>query len=355
MGGHFSSNEALAADFATKMFSSDVAASTANLTNSIVFSAGCHAGYNLLDPDAITGVSQPVDLAQAFARKRRDADRAAPATSTATTSSSNTASGSTPSSPTSCGSARGPVPLGQALIKSKQIYLSSTPDIRVLHAKSILQTALYGLPMLSVNMPAGRVPAPTTSTPASRRRPSPAPPATNLGLQSALTCSVTTPTPGLARASQRHLPVRASTGSPSTPARRSCRSRSRTSPWRQGPPRASGSAAATYTDTPGVTPVVSDVSTLIGARPAGVQLVVLRPGPGLAAELLRCARPGWRHHEAAPACRPSTRAMAQPRKPCAKLQRPRPAVCSTARSPATRPKPPLRRSRTSRASATGDR
>ena len=70
MGGHFSANLALAADFATTMSSADVAASTANLQNSIVFSAGCHRGYNLLDADQIIRrVTQPLDWAQAFARK----------------------------------------------------------------------------------------------------------------------------------------------------------------------------------------------------------------------------------------------------------------------------------------------
>ena len=54
----------------------------------------------------------------------------------------------------------------------------------MLHAKSILQAALYGLPMLSVNMPAGRVPAPTTA-PASRRPTVAGLAGTNLGLQSA--------------------------------------------------------------------------------------------------------------------------------------------------------------------------
>ena len=44
------------------------------LQNSIVFSAGCHAGYNLLDVDSVAGTGS-VDWAQAFARKRADADR----------------------------------------------------------------------------------------------------------------------------------------------------------------------------------------------------------------------------------------------------------------------------------------
>ena len=35
-----------------------------------MFSAGCHAGYNIVDADAIAGVTLPLDWAQAFARKR---------------------------------------------------------------------------------------------------------------------------------------------------------------------------------------------------------------------------------------------------------------------------------------------
>ena len=70
LAGHFSANSALAADFATSVLTTDVAASTVDLTNAIVFSAGCHAGYNIVDADAIAGVTLPLDWAQAFARKR---------------------------------------------------------------------------------------------------------------------------------------------------------------------------------------------------------------------------------------------------------------------------------------------
>ena len=70
LAGHFSANSALAADFTTSVLTTDLAASTVDLTNSIVFSAGCHAGYNLVDGDAIPGVTLPLDWAQAFARKQ---------------------------------------------------------------------------------------------------------------------------------------------------------------------------------------------------------------------------------------------------------------------------------------------
>ena len=75
MGGHFSANLALAADFATTMSSTDVAASAANLTNSIVFSAGCHAGYNLLDADGIDRRHPAARLGPGVRREAGDADR----------------------------------------------------------------------------------------------------------------------------------------------------------------------------------------------------------------------------------------------------------------------------------------
>ena len=75
MGGHFSANEALAADFATTMSSTDVTASAANFQNSIVFSAGCHSGYNLLDADQVNGVTQPRRLGPGLCSQEGDAGR----------------------------------------------------------------------------------------------------------------------------------------------------------------------------------------------------------------------------------------------------------------------------------------
>ena len=41
-------------------------------------------------------------------------------------------------------------------MRAKLDYLASTPDIRGLHEKALLEAAVFGLPMLGVNMPAGR-------------------------------------------------------------------------------------------------------------------------------------------------------------------------------------------------------
>src|SRR5207249_1699487 len=53
LAGHFSANNTLAADFATTVNSTELGSSLVDMTNSIVWSAGCHSGYNIVDPDAI--------------------------------------------------------------------------------------------------------------------------------------------------------------------------------------------------------------------------------------------------------------------------------------------------------------
>jgi hypothetical protein len=163
LAGHFSANSALAADFQTSFLTTELAASSLNLTNSIVFSAGCHSGYNLVDDEALPGVALPLDWTQAFARKGAtliagtgyqygDTDfleyserlyrdfarelRAGPS-----------------------GSA---ISIGEALTRAKLTYLATTPDVRGIHEKALLEATLFGLPMLGVNMPSGRGAIPGT-------------------------------------------------------------------------------------------------------------------------------------------------------------------------------------------------
>ncbi len=151
LAGHFSANSALAADFKTSLLTTDLAASAVDMKNSIVFSAGCHSGYNIVDTDAIPGVTQTLDWTQAFAQKQ--------ATLIAGTGYQygdtdfieyserlyrNFARQLLPGT--------GPVPIGEALVKAKLEYLAATPDIRGIHEKALLEATLFGLPMLGVNM-----------------------------------------------------------------------------------------------------------------------------------------------------------------------------------------------------------
>src|SRR5256712_6033982 len=51
----------------------------------------------------------------------------------------------------------GPVSVGQALVNAKQAYLRDTPQWRGIHEKTLLESTLYGLPQLMVNMPGSRL------------------------------------------------------------------------------------------------------------------------------------------------------------------------------------------------------
>ena len=69
LAGHFSASSALAADYSTRLRTSDLTASPVDLSNTLIFSAGCHSGYNIVNAHGVPGVTQEPDWAQAFARK----------------------------------------------------------------------------------------------------------------------------------------------------------------------------------------------------------------------------------------------------------------------------------------------
>jgi hypothetical protein len=159
LAGHFSANSMLSADFESSILTSELVASPADLVNTIVFSAGCHSGYNLIDGDGIDGVTMKLDWAQAFAQKKAtliagtgyqygDTDFLEYSERIYSNFARQLRAGT------------GEVSVGEALMKAKQDYLAVTPDIRGLHQKALLQATLFGLPMLRVNMASGRSPAP---------------------------------------------------------------------------------------------------------------------------------------------------------------------------------------------------
>ncbi|HYO42618.1 MAG TPA: CSLREA domain-containing protein [Candidatus Limnocylindrales bacterium] len=163
LAGHFSSGVALAADFTTEMSASEIAASTVDMVNAIIFSQGCHSGYNLLDADGIPGVSETLDWAQAFARKQAtliagtgyqygDTDLIAYSEAIYESFSRQLLAGS------------GPVSVGQALVRAKQAYLAANPTLEAIDTKALLQATLFGLPMLRVNLPNGRTPVTTDAS-----------------------------------------------------------------------------------------------------------------------------------------------------------------------------------------------
>ena len=183
LAGHFSANSALAADYQTQVITTELAAASVDLENAIVISAGCHAGYNLVDDDALAGVALPLDWAQAVAQKRA-----------VLVAGTGYQYGDTEfleyserlyrdfTEELRAGPAGSAVSLGEALMNAKRTYLASTPDIRGIHEKALLEATLFGLPMFGVNMPAGRGGNPGGSSPPTITPTAATGPASTLGL-----------------------------------------------------------------------------------------------------------------------------------------------------------------------------
>ncbi|MEI7744646.1 MAG: YDG domain-containing protein [Chloroflexota bacterium] len=186
LAGHFSANRALAADQTTTMSTTDLVSSAVDLQNAIVFSQGCHSGYGIVDGAAIPDITQPLDWAQAFARKRAtlvggtgyqygDSELIGYSELIYASLAKELRTGT------------GPVGIGAALLAAKRDYLRLTPDLGGTDVKALLEATLYGLPMLSVNLPGTRLPAVTggsTIAPADLS-PVASGPGADLGLQAA--------------------------------------------------------------------------------------------------------------------------------------------------------------------------
>jgi hypothetical protein len=149
LAGHFDASAALAADQQTTVSSSELLAPTVNLTNSLVFSTGCHAGYSTVDADGVVGLTQP-DWAQVLARKG--------ATLVAGTGFQYGDDELIEYSERIYAEfahqlrvGNGPVSVGQALVKSKLAYLTATLP-KGMHQKALLTASVFGLPMFSVNV-----------------------------------------------------------------------------------------------------------------------------------------------------------------------------------------------------------
>ncbi|MCA9900697.1 MAG: CSLREA domain-containing protein [Ardenticatenaceae bacterium] len=155
LAGHFSASSTLAADYSTRLLASELAASSVDMTNALVFSAGCHSGYNIVDAHGVPNVTAEPDWGQAFASKGAtliagtgyqygDTDFIEYGERLYLNFSEELRAGT------------GPVAIGQALVAAKQTYLAETQELRPLHEKSLIQATLFGLPMLKIDLPTGR-------------------------------------------------------------------------------------------------------------------------------------------------------------------------------------------------------
>ena len=116
------------------------------MTNSLVISAGCHAGYNLLDADGVPGVTLGLDWPEEMARQRAtfiggtgyqyaDTDFLAYSAKLYALLATQLRSGT------------GAVAIGPALVNAKQDYLAGVSSLTGIDQKALIESTLYGLPM----------------------------------------------------------------------------------------------------------------------------------------------------------------------------------------------------------------
>ena len=155
LAGHFSANNLLAADYATTMNANELTASNVDLTNSVVFSAGCHSGYSVVDGDAVPNVTQTLDWIQALAQKRATVV-AGTGYQYGDTDFLEYSERLYKNFAEAFRFGTGPVSVGGALVSAKQRYLTDTQSLGGIHQKALLEATIYGLPMSAVDLPQGR-------------------------------------------------------------------------------------------------------------------------------------------------------------------------------------------------------
>jgi hypothetical protein len=170
LAGHFSANDTLAADFSTTVNAEELdptfepdpvndpgVTNADKLKNTLVLSAGCHSGYNIVDGDAVANVTETADWTERMAQQHAvliggtgyqygDSDfleyserlyldvakelHAGPTT------------GASPA-----------IAVGNALALAKQDYLSGLSTVTGIDQKAMLEATLYGLPMTGFDAP----------------------------------------------------------------------------------------------------------------------------------------------------------------------------------------------------------
>jgi YVTN family beta-propeller protein len=156
INAHFSANSMLAADYSTRLRTTDITSLPATDTrfrNALVLSTGCHSSYNIVDPHA-TSLTEEVDWTQAFAARGAtmiggtgyqygDTDFIKYTEQLHANTTLQLRYGT------------GPVAIGTALANAKRTYISTLPTLNGIDEKSLVQATLYGLPMLAYDLPAG--------------------------------------------------------------------------------------------------------------------------------------------------------------------------------------------------------
>ena len=157
--GHFSAGGLLAADYATQLSAAELTSPqfSYDLTDTLVLALGCHGGYSIPNNDLLTGISPQPDWAKAFLRKGAAGYISATGYAYGDTELKEYGERLFILVAQQLRTGSGPVSVGQALVKAKQQYLAETTQLSGIDQKTLVEMALYGLPMMTVNMPGARL------------------------------------------------------------------------------------------------------------------------------------------------------------------------------------------------------
>ena len=161
--GHFSAGNLLAADYTTQLSAEEI---TTDLSNVLFLALGCHGGYtipssDLLEGNLFEGASPNPDWAKAFLRKGAAGYISATGYAYGDTELTEYGERLFLLMVQQLRTGDGSVSVGQAIIKAKQQYLAETAQLTGIDQKTIVEMTLYGLPMMKVDMPGARLPAPS--------------------------------------------------------------------------------------------------------------------------------------------------------------------------------------------------
>ena len=162
--GHFSAGSLLAADYVSEMTATEVLLSSADLTDMLILTLGCHGGYTIPSGDLIDGVSPNPDWAKAFLRKGAAGYVAATGYAYGDTELTEYGERLFLRLAQQLRTGTGPISIGQALVETKQQYLAETAQLTGIDHKTIVEMALYGLPMMRVDMPGARLTLPSENS-----------------------------------------------------------------------------------------------------------------------------------------------------------------------------------------------
>ncbi len=161
LSGHFSAGNLLAADYVTELSAAEITMSPADLNHALILALGCHSGYTIPNSDLLPGVSPDPDWAKAFLRKGAAGYISATGYAYGDTELVEYGERLFLLMAQQFRTGSGPVSLGQAVVKAKQQYLAETAQLTGIDHKTLVETTLYGLPMMKVDMPGARINPPS--------------------------------------------------------------------------------------------------------------------------------------------------------------------------------------------------